>query len=198
MTIAEAVASFKYRMEDPNGDIWDSDTEIYKILDTAQTIAVTLLVNIKQIERLKELQDNASGTLASGRMGLAAANFFELVAVQRNTDKVFLGITGLPSASPASPMMQEDSLQESAYYWNEYVYIQGGTNGNQYTMFWIDKPTGIVAAVAADGEFSVNEYVQELVLKLAERIGWLIDKQPDRAKAEDLVQEIKLIYGVNL
>jgi len=196
MTVAQAIERFKFRMEDPNGDVWDDDDVIMSILDTNQTLSVKLLFDSGQFEYLKELQDSASNTLASGRMVLSTSSFFRLASVQRNSDKIFIPIKPLPAETPRSPMMQNDDLTEFAYYWNGYVYVHGGTNGVSYTSFWIDKPTTVDSNLEESGDFSVNEYVQELMLKLSQIEGWIIDNQPDRSMA--IAKQLPITYGVKL
>ncbi len=187
------LSTFRFRMEDPDGDVWDSSSvdEIYAIFTAAQEIAINLLLGAKQYDKLVEIQGTTSDTLVSGKFALPSTDYKHLISVQRNSDSAFIETKDSPPVkSSQSPMLQEDDKFEYAYYWNGYVYIQGGTNGVNYTAFYIDEPTVIDASFNP----ATSLYLQELTLLISQINGWIIDKQPDRVAP--IEQQISRIYGV--
>ena len=196
MTTAQMLSAFRFRMEDPDGEKWDSGslTELYKVFTSAQRMAVDLYIAAKRYEYLREIQASTSLDLSGGSSSLPS-DFYLKIFLQNNSGD-FIVINSEPPREDIglqNSIHREDKQNVYAYLFGSKCYLQGYDSSlGSFTLGYIQTLTDITGS--ADPVTSEN--VQELTLSLSEWIAWGLDRQFDRQ--QEVAAQIKLKYGVDL
>lgn len=194
MTTAQMLASFRFRMEDPDGEKWDTDslTEIYNIFTTAQKMAVDALADAERYELLREIEDTTSLDISGGSANLPS-DFYLPVFLRNSSNDLIPVFMKKPPITFNSDFTREDQYTGFAWVFGEKIYFQGAESTmGSHTLGYIKELSDI------DGSTNpaTSQRVQELTLMIAEWKAWGIDKQPERQGA--IAEQIKIEFGVNV
>ena len=120
MTTAQMLSRFRFRMEDPDGDKWDSSslTQIYDIFTEAQLIGINLLIDAKKYEHLRAIQLEQSSSMTGGSTSLPSA-FFRGLWIKGSDDNFYPFF----EEPPKSTKNTTDYLEEDIH--TAYGYIHG-------------------------------------------------------------------------
>ncbi len=195
MTTAQMLTTWKFRMEDPDGDKWDSNAEprIYELFTDAQRIGTNLLVDAKKFEHLRELEKTISIDMSLGSGNLPALYWKDLWLQDNNGDFVDVLHDPPKSRNNNTFFLREDSITAYGYVYGTKLYLRGyDSNSGSWTFAYLEHPADIT--VSADPVLS--KHVNNLTIAISEYLGWGLDRQYDRQKEVDAT--ILRIFGVTV
>jgi hypothetical protein len=195
MTTLEMLATWRFRMEDPDGDKWDTDSlpRVYEIFTDAQRMGVNLLIDVEKFEHLRELQDTASLDLSGGSATLPSLYFNKMWLQDNSGDFVDLRDNPPRVVNNNTFFLREDSKTAYGYIHGTKLYLKGyDANSGSWTLGYIQKPVDIDAS----NDPALSKHANNLTIAISEFIGWGIDRQFDRQKEVD--QTILKIFGVRV
>jgi hypothetical protein len=195
MTVSEALAKFRFRMEDPDGEKWDASslTQIYDIFTEAQLIGINLLIDVKKYEHLRELQDQQSSSMSGGSTTLPSDFFRALWLLGSDGD--FYPIFEEP---PSATYKNTDYLREDVHTAYGYIhgtkwYLKGyDSAAGSWILGYVKEPSVVVAG----DSFALGNHGNNLTIAISTWIAWGLDRQFDRQ--QEVEQQIMKIFGVNV
>ena len=195
MTTAEMLATFRFRMEDPTGEKWDSSslTEIYKIFSDAQRIAIRTLADAGKFQYLQELQEAFGDSLSGGSIALPSDFFIPISLLDPYNRWVKLFNFPPDKLDKDTVFLSNDKANSYGYIFGNRLYLHGfDSTVAVYICNYIRKPTNI------DGSHDPElcDYANQLTIAIATWLAWAIDRQFDRVNS--VAQEIAIIHGVKL
>ena len=189
------LGTFRFRMEDPDGEKWDSDslTEIYNIFTDAQRLGVELKQGVKHFQHLRELEKTSSLDLSGGSANLPSLYFLPMWMQDNNGN--FRDITQEPprSTKASTFFSQEDVKTAYIYIHGTKLYLKGyDSTAGSWILGYINKPADI------DGSNNpvLSNHMNHLTIAISEWLGWGIDRQFDRQLEVD--QQILKLFGVSV
>lgn len=197
MTTAEMLASFRFRMEDPDGLKWDSDslTEIYRFFTLGQRMAIDSLIESRQFVFLSELQASTSYAFTSTVKvkDLPTDHYRPVIIINSNGDPIQVFEIPPTDFKSDTDYLRPDDVNEYFYIFAGSLRLRGSIHSaGSYTYFYIKAPSDINGSTNP----ATSSKVQELALLFATWIAWGIDRQFDRQG--QVAQIIKSIFGVDI
>jgi hypothetical protein len=195
MTTSEMLAIFRFRMEDPAGEKWDSSslTQIYQIFTDAQRITVKLLADAEKYQYLRELQVLQSGSMSGGSIALSS-DFFVKQFLKDSQDRFVKVFDSPPDKfDKITDFSEDDKYSAYGYVFATKLYLQGYQNtSGTYVFGYIKKP----AIIDSTHNPELCDYANQLTTLIATWLAWGLDRQFDRQNA--ITQEITVTYGVKI
>ena len=189
------LATFRFRMEDPDGDKWDDDavTEIYNIFTDAQRLGVELKWGVKHFQHLRELQGTPSLSLSGGSANLPSDYFLPMWVKDNNGN--FRDITQEPPKPRKATTFfsQEDLKTGYIYIHGTNFYLKGyDSTAGSWVLGFIKEPDDIDAS----NNPALSNHMNHLTIAISEWLGWGIDRQFDRQLEVD--KQILKLFGVSI
>lgn len=195
MTTVEALAKFRFRMEDPDAEKWDIDsvTQIYDIFTEAQLIGINLFIDAGKYEHLRNIQSRQSLSMSGGSANLNS-DFFRPLMLEGNDGNFYSVFEEPPKkVNTTTEFLEEDLLTAYGYIFGGKLYLKGyDATAGSWVLFYAKEPD----AIDADSDPSLGSHGNNLTIAVATWLGWGLDRQFDRQ--QEVEQQIMKIFGVNL
>lgn len=197
MTTAEMLTSYRFRMEDPDGNKWDTDslTEVYRFFTLGQRMAIDFLIESRQFVFLQELQTSQSYAFTSSvkTKPLPSDHYRTVAIINSSGDPIQFFEVPPDDFIRDTDYLRPDDIKEYFYIFANSLRLRGSIHSSgAYTQFYIKQPSNI------DGSTNpaTSDKVQELTLMISTWIAWGIDRQFDRQN--QVAQLIKSIFGIDV
>ena len=195
MTTAEMLTAFRFRMEDPDGEKWDSGsvTQVYNIFTLAQSIAVDSYFNSRRFNFLSELVKTTTIDFNSGPSDLPSDHYRPLMAKNDDGDDILIAENYVPKFGSDTDYLREDDLNEYLYIIGNKIYLKGSVHSSgTYTYGYINSLTDI----DANNNPVTSQRIQDATLAISTWIAWGIDRQFDRQN--EVGNLVKILFGIEL
>ncbi len=195
MTIAQALAKFRFRMEDPDAEKWNvgAETQIFDIFAEAQLIAINLFIDAKKLEHLRALQSTQSSSMSGGSTALPS-DFFRATWLKGSDDNFYPLFEEPPKTTKRTTDFLEEDLDTAyGYIFSGTLFLQGFTAlAGSWELGYIKEPV----TIDANNQPILGQHGNNLTIAISTWIAWGLERQFDRQ--QEVEQQIMKIFGVNL